>query len=33
MTRYSMMRGLVLACALLALGGCKKSNTSAPPGP
>ena len=29
MTRYSMMRGLVLACGLLALGGCKKSNTAA----
>jgi hypothetical protein len=29
MTSYSMTRGLVLACALLALTGCKKSNTAA----
>jgi len=29
MTRYSIIRGLVLACALVALGGCKKSNTAA----
>ncbi len=29
MTGYSMTRGLVLACALLALTGCKKSNTAA----
>jgi hypothetical protein len=29
MMRHSMMRGLVLACALLALTGCKKSNTAA----
>lgn len=29
MTRYSMTRGLVLACALLSLNGCKKSNTAA----
>ena len=29
MTRHSMMRGLVLVSALLALSGCKKSNTAA----
>ena len=29
MIRHSMMRGLVLACALLALSGCKDSNTAA----
>jgi hypothetical protein len=29
MTRYSMMRGLVLAFSVLALTGCKKSNTAA----
>lgn len=29
MMKHSMMRGLVLACALLALSGCTKSNTAA----
>ena len=29
MMRHSMMRGLVLACALLAFTGCKKTNTAA----
>ncbi|MFA9412656.1 MAG: hypothetical protein ACERK0_15420, partial [Deltaproteobacteria bacterium] len=29
MMRHSMMRGLVLASALLALAGCKESNTAA----